>query len=273
MKKRALLIGAPGGVTSRFLHGVSKDLERFRTFLMSAQGGGWLDEEILEFANPSLNELNEVFHTLHAEYTIVYVSGDGSTDEYGRRLAHLSNGDTFADTDFLILDSPKMLVIMDTNRKAAEEGPKFIPQWHKQTEDQLEYSREMYNEWIEDCEEGRLIIHASNSKYEAKDSEDGGAFTSALLYFGIGLKPAETECTFASIKRIGDIAVNMVRKHESPQRPHIAYKKGNARLPFALGVPDRVPVKKNEEKNAGASGASGPLLMSLLLAGFFFLAD
>ncbi|HLP14240.1 MAG TPA: hypothetical protein VK177_20075 [Flavobacteriales bacterium] len=273
MKKRALLIGAPGGVTSRFLHGVSKDLDNFRTFLMAPQGGAWLEEEILEFGNPTLDELNEVFQGLHADYTIVYVSGDGSTDNFGRRLAHLSNGDTFADTDFLALDSPRLLVIMDTNRKATHDDPKFIPQWHRQTADQLDFAREMYNEWVSDSEEGKLIIHSTDHLYEAKDSSQGGAFTSALLYFGIGLKPDQNECTFASIKRIGDITVNMIRKHENPQKPYIAYRKGNARLPFAMGVPDRVPTKKKEEKSDAASGASGPLLMSLLLAGLFFLGD
>jgi hypothetical protein len=273
MKKRALLIGAPGGVTSRFLHGVSKDLKRFRTFLQTPQGGAWLDEEIHEFGNPTLDELNEVFQSLHADYTIVYVSGDGSTDVFGRRLAHLSNGDTFADTDFLSLDSPRLLVIMDTNRKASDNEPKFMPQWHKQTDEQLDFAREMYNEWVDDSEEGKLIIHSTNHIHEAKDSGQGGAFTNALLYFGIGLKPEENECTFASIKRIGDIAVNMVRKHEGPQRPFIAYRKGNARLPFALGVPEHIPTKKKEEKSNSASGASGPLLMSLLLAGLFFLGE
>lgn len=275
MTKTALLIGAPGGITSRYLHGVQHDLKDFKRFLQSPQGGGWLDEEIMEFADPTLEQLNNTFSSLHADYTIVYVSGDGSTDAYGRRLAHLANGDTFADTDFLNLNSGGLLVIMDTDRKAHEDGPKYIPLWHTFTDAQLKFARKKYDQWVAKCKGGSVIIHASDHIHPANDSAQGGSFTNALLFFGNGLKPGKSHCTYASIKRIGECTINMVRRHEGPQKPYMPFINGNARLPFAMGVPEKVPVKKRVKsvpKKAGTKSSSA-LLLNTLLAGLSLLRD
>jgi hypothetical protein len=269
MKKRALLVGAPGGITSRYLKGVEHDLRNMRTFLMSPQGGAWADEEILEYPDPTLNELNAVYDELHADYTLIYVSGDGSTDPFGRRMAHLSNGDTFCDTDFLKLESPRLLVIMDTARVHRGEEPKFMPVPHKISKGQLEFARENYNEWVADSKHGQLIIHATNAHNDAGDTNLGGVFTQTLLFFGYGLKPGDAECTFASIKRMGDIAINMVGKHENPQKPFIAYKKGNPRLPFSMGVPFTVPRRKSKKQHS----AGGALLLGLFIAGLFMMGN
>jgi hypothetical protein len=75
MKRKALLIGNTYG-----LQGVKVDLNNFRNFLTSPQGGAWNNDEIVVMSDPTLEELKRkigLIRFLRPDYAVVMFSGHG----------------------------------------------------------------------------------------------------------------------------------------------------------------------------------------------------
>ena len=246
MKKRALLIGAAGGGTrSQYLHGVEADLHNMREHLISPKGGGWQDHEVIILDNPAISQINLVFNDLNADFTQIYFTGHGSTDENGRRILHLSNGQKFADKDFLKLRSTRLLITVDACRVylPSDSGLGFLGEAYSHFDgdsSQLLLARKLYNYWIKNTMPGRLIVHSTDRYNSALDLGTGGVFTSSLLDYASRLRPNGNKCTIADIINICSRAASSISKNGYSQRPTIVYKQGNIKLPFAMGLPEFV---------------------------------
>src|ERR1700704_4821545 len=115
--RQALLINAPG--EDMHLPGVNAALEMTRNFLMSAYGGGWLEEEIYTTLNPDLKTLLKTVKGTHAGYTVTFFSGKGFADHEGRRFLVLNDSDYLEDAE-LLNNSSRQLVIIDALPDPAE---------------------------------------------------------------------------------------------------------------------------------------------------------
>ena len=278
MKKRALLIGAPGGINSQFLNGVAADLHYMKKHLISPQGGGWRDNEIITLKNATLKQIKSTFNELDADYTIILFSGHGSTDKYRRRLLHLTNGESLVDTFFLKLHSSRLLVLVDACRvfsPAINGFGTLSDEAYSHFEGnylQLEYARRVYNNWIRNTSPGKVIIHSTDHLNSALDMGTGGLFTSTLLGYATNFKPIGKKCSGFDIISIGNKAALTISKNGYSQRPTIVHKEGNIKLPFALGIPEIIstqkslPVKRNSNSGAG-------VVLSLLALGLIAAAS
>lgn len=231
----ALLIGAPGGRTSPFLNGVAVDLETFKEFLMSPQGGAWKEKEIITLYDPSLARINAVFPWMHAHYMITYFSGHGSADIYGNRFLQLSNGESFKDIE-LLNSSPRQLILVDACRNVTVGvGISGLrEQYSNFTGDpDSRNARKLYDFWIKASKPGKVIIHSTQHNTSAYDTPSGGAFTQNLIFAGSNV-PQEKKYNLMSIMNSGKYVPGFMKMDGFNQKPQLTYREGNPHLPFAL---------------------------------------
>jgi hypothetical protein len=83
--RRAIFIGCPGQRGIDFLPGLPLDLRNFPEMLYSERGGKFYPDEIITLSNPTSEQLTAAMHSSSADYTLVYFSGHGYTDDDGTR--------------------------------------------------------------------------------------------------------------------------------------------------------------------------------------------
>jgi hypothetical protein len=260
ISRKALLISSPSGAGCG-VPGGNTDLQTTRNFLLSPRGGAWSDDEIVVLEGPGLAAVTEAVKGMKADYTITWFAGTSFSDPEGRRFLVLNDGDFFQDTE-LLNDSEKQLVLVDGCPDAfSEEVIHFVGK-----PDEFQLARRMYDKWIERCESGQVIMHASEAG-PGSTSPKAGAFTQKLLLLGSKVPPVENRFNLKSILAAGHELPVLLQEDGLEQSPNITHSIGNAKLPFALAL----PILKNK---GGAGGeAFSSFALGLILLGLLFGAE
>ena len=98
MKRRALLIGAPGALgEDGYLPGVRRDLMNYHDFFVSPLGGAWRESEIQTLINPTRHQVREELGSLRtADYSIAIFSGHGHDHRREGTIIALANDQTMS---------------------------------------------------------------------------------------------------------------------------------------------------------------------------------
>jgi len=229
--RKALLIHAPGGECHN-MSDVNADLEATREFLMSPQGGAWKSEEITVLVKPSLRLVLSMVDHMKADYTITFFSGKSFPDKNGNHFLVLNDGDFFQDTE-LLNHSGKQLVLVDACREPIESLKLNFTghpsDYHK--------ARLMYDKWIESCEAGQVILHATEQSTLAPKKNNAGIFTQRLLQIASTLPSVENRFNLKSILAAGHETPDLLLEDGVDYGPAITYASGNVKLPFAMAMP------------------------------------
>jgi hypothetical protein len=255
--RKALLISAPeAGAGS--LRGVNAELEATMTFLMSPNGGAWTAEEITILKNPSLKTIIRTVKEMVADYTITYFSGRGFPDKNGNHFLLLNDGDFFQDTE-LLNESVKQVVLIDdcAENFNGEESQSTA------SASELDKARRMYDRWIENCEDGQLIMHSTEEATVTPARKKGGLFTKKLLQVASSIPPARDRFNLKSILATGHETPDLLLEEGYEEGPAITYSNGNIKLPFAMALPAPISLLPAIKKDDFSSG---------LTLGLFFLA-
>lgn len=192
MRRRALLVGYAGGGKSgeAYLKGVSLDLENYREYLMSAKGGAWDDKEIIVADGLSKKDLLYVIKEIRNEendvtFTVFTGHGDFENKEhFCRSLLINEDGEDILETELHQL-SNKEITIFDCCSKPRY---KIINESRQQKAMKIHDSytnlllaRKKYELKCEECPEQRLRFYSAEVGYSAKDSDEGGLYSSLLL--------------------------------------------------------------------------------------------
>jgi hypothetical protein len=255
--RKALLISAPAGARQHS-SGVNADLEATRQFLLSPNGGAWIDEEIIVLHNPTVKMISKAVQEMEADYTITFFSGKGFPDKQGNHFLLASDNDFFQDTE-LLNKSPKQVVIVDGCREFIEAGNENASV--QATE--FANARKMYDKWILSCEPGQMIMHATEQSTVSSASYRGGIFTQKLLQVASSITPAKDKFKLKSILAAGHETPDLLLEEGFEEGPAITYSNGNIKLPFAMALPAPISLLPAIKKDDFASGLS---------LGLFFLA-
>lgn len=183
MKRKALLIGAPGS-EERFLAGVSVDMNNIENFLLSKNGGEWFSDEITKVVNPTRTELGSKLDQLkNADYSIIYFSGHGGISTVNSKyyVEINSDGDDF---DVMLFNelSGRELIIIDSCRSY------FTPMLNARRDSFLfaemktsSRYRERYDAVLQKSEYGTVYFYAASPGQAANEDSNGGYFTQGLL--------------------------------------------------------------------------------------------
>lgn len=192
MKRQALLVGYAGGGKSgeAHLNGVSMDLENYKQYLMSARGGAWYDEEIIVADGLSKKDLLYVINEIKNDkndvtFTVFTGHGDFENKEYFcRSLLINENGENILETELHNMSNKEIAIFdccAELRYKNIVESKNIQPMALQDSYSNLRLARKKYERMCDECPKQRLRFYAAQVGYSAKDSEDGGLYTSNLL--------------------------------------------------------------------------------------------
>lgn len=262
--RKALLIDAPVGYRAR-VTGANTELEAMKKFLMSPRGGGWKPEEIQILENPGMSTLLNAVKKMQADYTITFFSGKSFPDHAGNHFLMLGDSDFFQDTELLNASS-RQLVLIDTCQEAS-----LVQQAQAESKPQeFETARMMYDKWIESCEPGQLIMHATEENTYNVSKGNEGIFTQKLLEVANTIPALENRFNLKSILAAGHETPDLLLEDGYEEGPAITYSSGNIKLPFAMAMPApqaSLPVPRSNGSSYSSGLALGLLIIGLLLGG------
>ena len=246
MKRHALLIGYSGWDIKgkEPLKGVSLDLQNYKDFLMSPNGGGWYENEITILQDKSLLDIEIALLLRKREANdIVFTvfSGHGDYDDienYCRRF-EVSKNETILEKNLLGL-SKKQILICDScsglrSKEIITESKNAIENSINEDAYLIKIAREKYEKLCLSCSEQTLRFYAAEVGTFAEDTSKGGRYSNALLDT---LKYIPTE---TNIFQAHNIAAKRVRQESmEQQRPDYSVPKIHDFLPGSIAIDTRI---------------------------------
>ncbi|MGO3741886.1 caspase family protein [Kerstersia sp.] len=244
MKRKALLIGAPGnnGDKDDKLPGVNADLENLRGFLMSPVGGGWYQSEIDVLVDPTRADVDSKLSELKAhDYSFVFFGGHGRhAVERNRTQLSLRPGVYIEMADLVRAGARKHTVIADACRvfhyemlrKAADLQAYSEALESIHTDD----SRAVFDQHLNGCSPGVVELYACDRNEGAnEDDAEGGLYTSSLIGSGRQWGKSGNKIRVMSIVSAHDAAKVRVKNRSSGrQNPSAMYPRTTPHFPFAI---------------------------------------
>lgn len=188
MNRRALIISNPGEPGAKnYCAGVIKDVENFRSFLASPIGGYWGSNVVDHLDRRTEKEVKAALLNLKsADYSLIVFCGHGyyskSTDS---TILELKKGEEL-DSDELRGVTGKQTIILDCCRVIAEkivlEDRILEAAFAKSVRYDGDSCRKYYNEGINKCAPGVIVLNACAIGEKAgDDSERGGYYSYNLI--------------------------------------------------------------------------------------------
>lgn len=250
VSRKALLIAAsiPKGQDAHF---IPAELEAAKQFLLSTAGGAWEADEIKILRAPSLHLLETEIKNLEVDYSITWFFGKSFPDSRGNHFLVIEENDFIKDTDLLNGSDRQLLLIDDSGGSS-----NIVIQEELVAISELRKARAMYDRWIESCEAGKVIMHATESSNLKRPEHLAGIFTRKLLEVASNISPASNRFHLKSILTVGHETPDLLLEEGFEEGPVITWSEGNVKLPFALALPmpaALLPVMKSDQQNLGWS--------------------
>lgn len=237
--RRALLIGN-SNVTPK-LPGVEADLRRYKSFLLSNNGGAWEDDEIQVSLNDSHSEIIRRKRLLNgSDYSFVLIAGHGrheiSSDKNQETCIWITEDQTVPVKEYFPMVN-KSTIIVDVCRNVVKLNKSLVESALFKSFSRTDTAylsrkqyRERYDDQINKCGEIRVIMFSCDVNQEAGDDGNGGIFSINML----------NSVPKNNLGHVIDVvqSFNDAHKHTNadnfPQNPVISAGRGRDFFPFGL---------------------------------------
>lgn len=167
-------------------------LEKYKSFFMSSQGGGYYEGTVYPMLNPSPKDFTSVVN-LPYDYRIIILAGHGVFN-YGRQLFELNDNQDLIEVNDLFSEENKQLIILDSCRSIDDmNGYKLptisIPKVVKNSMSSTK-TENSYEQSIQNCKEGTVILYGCEHDKEVK----GGWLSGDMYNVMFMLCPFYGEC-------------------------------------------------------------------------------
>lgn len=263
IKRFAILIESSHVAGHDDLAGARKDIQLWKSFLMSDLGGAWDTSEIVELHMPSLNLVKGYIKAHLGDYVFVAFSGHGKEEEYtdgtSTIFACLNNSDGYVKVDE-ITPQYKGVAVFDCCRwndgtliKKGFALANAVPAMDSIVENTQRYAvtdcerktirlnkKKAYLDYLEKCGTYPVQMFACAKRESANDDENGGFYTTLLIN---GAKQWEKDIAWKfsnyivyTTKQAHDYAsAKMFPERGSSQKPEYRSASFNQQYPFAVG--------------------------------------
>ena len=186
MKRCAILVASPlSYLHPKYLFGPLNDINRYYEFLTSAVGGAWLPGVIIYLKNPSKHQLYNAINwciNVNADIVKIVFSGHGM-NAFGDDIVQINDREYVYVNDLHNIECKRIITIIDACRINSQENPLMgigdIPLPFDRT--YLQYSRNMYDNYINQTSTGKLLISSCSVNEYSWDSNKGGLYSISLL--------------------------------------------------------------------------------------------
>jgi hypothetical protein len=264
MKRIAILIGSPG---IPHLNGVAKDIENIKVFLKSSSGGGWTTDEINETRlDPSAKETLSLLDTINcADFAFVYFSGHGFTGLDNKGKININSNETLTISD-IANRCKKQITIIDACRGYQEHlsinGLSEQATFSFDTSS-IESTKAIFNEYLNYCKDGKVLLFASQKGENAQDTNSGGIFSTNILKSAKHLV-GKTVNPIVNVYSVFNHAKELTKNYHTPK---IEFTIKDALKPKRL---EKDVVKKSSVDNADIIAGSIVFVGIALLIGAIF---
>lgn len=270
MKRIAILIGSPG---KPHLNGVSQDIKNIKAFLKSSNGGGWAPEEIKETRlNPSGNTTLTLLDSIvNVDFAFVYFSGHGFTDDDNTGKINV-NSDEVLNISDLANRCKKQITIIDACRGYSDYSG-FDGSTGRLTftfdATNIEGSKAVYNEHINACENGKVLLFASQRGENAQDTDAGGIFSTNILWAAKHLVDNTNEAII-NVYSVFNQAKDWTKIHHTPEIKFTI--EAALKFPFAVKTPrlEKNIAQKSSHDGIGVIARVLAFIGATLLIGAIF---
>lgn len=178
MRRKALLIGNSNGLT-----GVTKDLEKIKSFLLSNIGGAWNNNEIVMLPRSKKEEVENAVDNIkygQIDFSIVYFSGHGG---YQREtVLQLSDNSEISENNLIGISS-RQITIFDCCRSISHErkNVELSAIFESFKDNHRDLYREAYNKRILQAIPQQVRLYSCSVGEISNDTSNGGVYTNALM--------------------------------------------------------------------------------------------
>lgn len=247
MLRRALIIGNPGTPGQKnYCAGVLKDVDNYRNFLMSPQGGAWNSNEIETLMTPSVLDVDiAIINQKLSTYSVTAFCGHGYYDaKVKSTFVELKSG-VEIDSVRLLSGASKHSLILDCCRVVTNETPLVESMMAKADLQKRELdharARELFDEEVSRCTTGHVVLFGCKIGESAGDnSQFGGLYSYNLLEYTRDWARQPTAALgsasrILSISEAHDMAAPaVVRRTAGRQNPQIERPRVARLFPFAV---------------------------------------
>ena len=189
MTRRALLIGGPGTKGSRdgYLAGVQLDIDHYSAFLQSPVGGAWRSSEITTIISPSESNVRTGIAALKsADYSFVLFSGHGYYSQPASSTIVALRDGVDLDSSVLRVGASKHTLLLDCCRVVwpapTIAGDSVAKALREAVSLDAAVCRKYYDECIQECPSGIIVLHSCAIIETAGDRSDlGGVYCANLI--------------------------------------------------------------------------------------------
>jgi hypothetical protein len=244
MNRHAVIISNPGeSGQENYCAGVLRDVQNYRSFLLSPVGGSWREPEISSMGRPSAADVRSEARTWRTyDYVLAVFSGHGCTKQ-GSTWIELREGYEI-DSNDLRLSTTKQTIILDCCRRPVEPArmraldekvaKKAAPTLHAAD------CRKYYDERIEECPTELVVMYAcSVGELAGDDSQRGGTYSYSLLqasraWAGDSTTDTSEKYNILSVVRAHEGAATLVSSVRPQQTPQIEKPRTGPYYPFCI---------------------------------------
>ena len=238
MRKKALIVGCSGSEQS-FLPGVQRDIENFRNFLKSPNGGHWFESEIVSLYNPTELELQEEIESLKSQnldFSFVVFSGHGEYSEVmGCRRLYLTNSKFVYEKDMLKI-SPKQLTIIDscaeTDDMILESKMEKSAGLERLYSSVIKDYRRLYELSIERCKPQAINLYSCDIDEYSQDTSKGAMYAAHLLSVAMSNSSNEVLNALEAHAITSEVVTKKTQGDQNPQ--YICTAKFGDKLPISV---------------------------------------
>lgn len=246
MNRRALIISNPGETGAKnYCEGVLKDVDNYKRFLASPLGGYWAANVIEHLDRRTVKEVKAALLNIKsADYSLIVFCGHGEySDETESTILELKKGEDLDSSDLRGVTGRQTL-ILDCCRVRAKtpllEDRLFEAALAKSVQLDGERCRRLYNNQINLCRPGNIVLNACSIDEEAgDDSEKGGYYSYNLIKFARKwakeLTSDASDYAILSAPEAHELCKSIVTtKSNGTQHPQIEKQRSGPYFPFAI---------------------------------------
>jgi len=246
MERRALIISNPGVPGSKtYCEGVIKDVMNYKDFLASPIGGFWDVTSVEHLPCPTEADVKLVLAKMKpVDYSLIIFCGHGYySSQTESTILELGKGDF--NSDLLRGVTRKQTIILDCCRVIAPritlEDRIYASEITKSERFNGLSCRRYYNDKIEKCDPGILVLNACSIGEKAGDDSEKGGYYSYNLLKSARRWTEETVVDLSknfktlSVPETHDLAKgNVTTRSNGTQHPQVEKPRSEPYFPFAI---------------------------------------
>jgi hypothetical protein len=182
--KRGALIICMSNSPSGHLDGPPHDYVNIKNYLVSSIGGEWLEEEIIHYPDPCIQDIKNAISVMgELDYSFIVFTGHGEFDQYNHRQ-HMEVMDGDITVRDLRTNCPRQTIIIDACRGFIQRMPPQIARsmnFAMESTGQRISTRKLFENKLLQAEEGLTVLYAASENQSALDTNIGAAYISSLI--------------------------------------------------------------------------------------------